>query len=180
MNATERTLARRYAQAFVQAFKDEITPDVFERIKEVVALLKKHSAALFFLSLPSMTDEQKLQAMHHLCKKLSFAPACGRLMQLLVHDKRASLLLGVFEYVLIFYQEAHNMMTFKIESAQELDTQQLAIIQQFLAHKSGSDIIYNHTVNPALIAGMRAQSSTRLWEVSVAKRLRSMRLALMK
>ena len=179
MNAA-RTLARRYAKAFVLTFKDELTPDVIACIQDVVAELKTHKAALFFLSLPSMRDAQKLKAMHQLCKTLTVSSACMRLMALLVRDKRASLLLDVFEYVLEFYQELHNIQSFTISSAQELTQEQLTAMQQFLAHTTGSDIIYTHTVNPALIAGIRAQSTTHVWEVSVAKRLRSMRLALIK
>jgi len=175
-----RTLARRYAKAFVLTFKDEITPDVFACIQEVVAELKEHRTALFFLSLPSMRDAQKLKAMHQLCTKLTVSSACNRLMALLVRDKRAFLLLDVFSYVIEFYQEVHNIQTFTISSAQELTQEQLTAMQQFLAHTTGNDIIYKHTVTPALIAGIRAQSTTHVWEISVAKRLRSMRLALIK
>ncbi len=104
-------------------------------------------------------------------------PSCMNLMALLVKQKRASLWCAILRYIVTLYQEKHRIMDLLVQSVPELSSEQLLAVKQFIADKTNHDIIIQHQVDPDLIAGIRARSDTVLWEYSIAKKLRAIRLS---
>ncbi len=177
MNAIARTLSRRYATAYIQAFDQQFTQKDFDALRSARQFFGAHKQSLYFLSLPTITDKQKLHVMAKAFVHLDLPTSCMQLMTLLVAQKRASLWYDILTYIVKLYQQKHHIMDMCVESAPELDEKQLGVIQQFLADKTGNDIMITYRVNPDLIAGIRACSDTVLWESSIAKKLRAIRLS---
>lgn len=178
MTHAERTLSHRYATAFIAVCGPKISYDDFLMIKQAAEYFKKHTKVTFFLSLPSLSIDQKKELVFNLFKRLNLPTCFDDLLRLLVTSKRAQLLGFVLEYVVELYLEQHNIMVFDIESSSPLRKDQLEILQQFLAQRTGNDIIYRYRENKNLIAGIRMQSDLFLWEYSVRKKLRAISLSL--
>jgi len=66
-------------------------------------------------------------------------------------------------------------MIFNITSSHHLDISDLEIIEKFLAFKTGKKIISHHNLNKKLIAGIRLESNTLLWEYSIYKQCETLR-----
>ncbi len=180
MTQAERILAHRYAAAFITVCGPRIDFDNFLLIKGAAEYFKQHKKVMFFLSLPSLRAEQKKDILYSLFKKLNLPSCFDDLLNLLVNSKRAQLFGHVLEYIVSLYLEKHGIMEFDIESSSSLGADQLKALQQFLAQRTGKDIIYKYRENKNLIAGIRMQSDTYLWEYSVRKKLRTISLSLMR
>ena len=178
MTRSEQLLARRYATAFLNLFQNEISFDQFMALKQAVAFLAERKKVLFFLSLPSLAADKKMNIMKQAFKMLELPDVCNKLMALLLHDKRASLLYDVLQFVVMLYEQRNTIMDVALSTSHEVDQQALAIVQRFLAQLTGNDVIYTHRVDKNLIAGIRAQSDTILWEQSVEKQLRTISVSL--
>ena len=98
-----------------------------------------------------------------------------KLITLLVHDKRAPLMSRVLKELVALYRKKHTIVFFEITSSHGLTHEQLDNIEQFLARKTGCDIIYKYEVDTTLIAGLRLQSDAFVWEYSIRKQLENMR-----
>lgn len=177
MNAV-RILARRYAFAYLNLFSEDISVQALEHLQKAKQFFIEHKRALYFLSLPTIEREKKCSIMHDLLKKLLLPESLNALMQLLIVQKRVMLWPDILTYIITFYEHRTNIMHLVIESSCELEQKQLHTIKQFLADKTGKDIIYEYHVNKELIAGVRARSDTLLWECSIAQKLRDIRLSL--
>lgn len=178
MNIVEHTLARRYAQAYINLYNNELTRDDVQLIKKAHVFFVAHKGALYFLTLPTITHEQKLHVMDTFFKKMGLHPSLLKLLDLLVVDKRGTLWPDVLASIVRFYNEKNNIIELAIESYPEIDVQDMQVIQQFFARKTNKDIIYTYRVVEDLIAGIRAKTDNLLWEYSVAKKLRAVRLSL--
>lgn len=180
MNIADQTLARRYALAYLYSFDKEVSIDLLPSLKGARRFFLEHKKALYFLSLPTITKDTKMGIMRDLFVQLKLPESMGKLMELIIVQKRTSLWCEILQYIVDIYQQQHHLMTVLIESSPQLGEDQIEIVKQFLARKTGSDIIYTYRVNPDLIAGIKAQSDTVLWECSIAKNIRAIRLSLIK
>lgn len=167
----EAVLAGKYAQAFLNVEGDQLTPAVFKALQEFEHMLSQHQSALFFLSVPSITDERKTQIVIHQASSPALKKMLIPLIQLLIEHKRGYYLSAVVRKIIQLYWERHGIMLFTITSAHELESKQVKQLEAFLARKTSHTIEYNVKLDKNLIAGIRMQSSTYLWEYSVRKQL---------
>lgn len=180
MNIADQTLARRYALAYLYSFEQELSIDFIDSLEKAKVFFCGHKKALYFLSLPTITKDTKMRIMEHLFVQFKLPASIGRLLELIIVQKRTSLWCEVLRYIIDLYRQQHKLMAMVIESSPTLKEDELEIVKQFLARKTGNDIIYKYRVNPDLVAGIRAQSDTVLWECSIAKNIRAIRLSLIR
>jgi F0F1-type ATP synthase delta subunit len=98
------------------------------------------------------------------------------LIRVLLDENRGYLITAALRELVVLYQAAHNIMPCAITSSHPLSQEELDNVQQFLARQTGSDIIYTYSRDTSLIAGLRVQSKTILWEHSIRKQLRELAL----
>ncbi len=180
MNAVAQILARRYALAYLHTFDQDISKDALISLKEARSFFLNHKRALYFLSLPTIAKETKIKIMEHLFMQFKLPVSINRLMELVIVQKRAALWCEILQYIIDLYQQQQQLMTVLIESWPKLSNDEIDRVKQFLARKTGNDIIYTYRMNQDLIAGIKAQSGTILWECSIAKNIRTLRLSLIK
>lgn len=70
------------------------------------------------------------------------------------------------------YRERHAVILCKIMSSHELSDDQKQVVEGFLHRQTQRKIVYTAAVDRELIAGIRIQGESFLWEQSVAHRLR--------
>lgn len=169
-------LAKKYAQAVLNVFNGSLSREDIAQIQNIVLFLETHKKALFFLKLSRIDKNVKLRALEKLFSEVPDKKPFLRLIQVLLDDNRGHLLYQVLRQLVTLYQDTHNIMSFSFTSSHELSEAELDKIEQFLARQTGGDIIYTYSRDASLIAGLRLQSKTVLWEHSIRKQLRELAL----
>lgn len=164
-------LVRKYAQAFMQVFGASFSREDVGAMQKVAHFFHQRSRALFFLRLPIISKDIKREALYYVCTQFHVPQAAHTLIDILLEDKRSALLPLIFSKVSEIYYKIHGIEPFTIEASHALSDAQLQEIEQFLAACTGHVILSEYTVNTDLIAGVRLQSATSLWEHSIRKQL---------
>ncbi len=174
MKKAREVLARKYAQAFLNCFIDEIDQTYFAALCDLERYFRSNKKVLYFLSLSNIDQATKETLMHTLFEQFGIAHSGDRLVHTLLISKRGQLLHAVLKHIIVLYKRRKQIMSFLITTSHQLNAQQIAQIQRFLARVTGCDILYEYTVDKGLIAGIRLQSDVLLWEYSIDKQLKSM------
>jgi ATP synthase F1 delta subunit len=171
-------LCEKYAQAYLNVFGADLTLLDAENFMRAYQFLHAHHKITFFLKLSALDDETKTKQITLLCEKFSLPKSVDNVIQLLLEHKRASLFEHILYRISTLYKERAGIHDFVIKSAVALSDQEKDQIQELLARTTGHDNIYTYHVDTRLIAGVRLQSHTLLWEHSIAQQLRQLELSL--
>ena len=168
-------IARKYAKAFLNLYLDEVTSDDFNAIKHLAVFFSKHKKSLYFLSIPSIHTETKKEAIDELLKKFKLYHIFEPLVRTLISAKRTFLIYDILKEVVLLYKQRKNIMMFNIISSHQLDDSDVKIIEKFLAIKTNKKIMSQSAIDKELVAGIRLQSDTLLWEYSIYKQCEALR-----
>ncbi len=166
-------LSRKYAQAYLNVAHD-LTYDAVLHIVEMGKFLKAQRQALFLLSVPSISDEVKKAGLAAIMERVKAPASFMPLISLLLVTHRLYLLAEVCFTIDSLYREMHHIHTVIIASSSPLASDQKEAIEHFLAARVKGTILYTYRQDPALIAGIRIQSDTLLWEYSINQHLRDL------
>ncbi len=171
-------LAKKYATAFMDVAQNTFDENDLQRIDALQKFLHDNRNILCYFNF-SLIEHDVIQAvLDKLFKGLKTEELFKKLMQLLLKRRRALLMPEVLYYIASLYREKNNNVVFKVESSHELSEEDKKVLQQFLVEHTKKNISSDYKVDSTLIAGIRAQSETLLWEHSVKKQLRMMRRSL--
>ena len=174
--ATIELIVRKYASAFINVFFDELDQRDYDNILAARKFLREQKRALFFLQLPALEYEVKKHGIKTFADEFDLPASVRKLLYLLLEHNRVFLITDILWKITELYKERKDMLTFIISSSHELSTEDISVIKGFLAHLSGKAIMYTYTIDKNLIAGIRLQSTTLLWEYSVRKHLNTIAL----
>jgi len=169
------SVARNYAIAFLNTFQDDMTPKDFLCIREIRDFWQDNKKIFNFLNLPGFDLLNKKEALGELLSQFKAPAFLKELIFLLVRHGRASYIPVVLAQVCDLYKERKNILFFNISSAQQLSEEELQLIERFLAYKTGKTILFDWSIDTSLIAGIRCQSDTLVWEHSISKQLDDLR-----
>ncbi len=172
-------VAKKYAQAFLNVYADELSLDDFKRICVAAGMLRDKRIA-FFLRLSAIDAETKRAALYEFLQTTQIHPLCKKLVDLLLEDNRSFLIHPVLVYLCVFYKKRKGVAQFTIASSHPLKQEELEILQQFLVKLIGCYIIYSSKIDKKLIAGIRLQSNEFLWEHSIRKQLACVEMPLIR
>jgi F-type H+-transporting ATPase subunit delta len=168
-------IAKRYAHAFLNLYINNLTDADFIEVQHAIVFFSQNRPLLALLKVPHIQSEEKIAALEQvLIANYKLPEVFKKLIALLVHNKRASLILETLEQLKKLYRAHQNIEFYKISSSHVLNGTELKTLQKFLAQKTGRTIFYTYTIDPSLIAGIRMQSNERLWEYSIKKQLASL------
>lgn len=165
------TLAKRYAFAYLKLFGKHLDLEASNRCEQAAHFLEDHGAARTALKLATVIKQEDREQFRVLCEAFSLPPSLLKLIDLLYAQKRLALLPAVLKFISVLYKEQQGFEECTISSSKPLDSMRLGVIKGFLEMLTGKKIISTHKVDPSLIAGIRAQSDTMLWEYSIRKQL---------
>lgn len=180
MRSRQLSLAKKYASAFLNVWGEKILPEDFKKIVTIKDFFAQHKKDLFFLRLPHIGPSKKLQIIGDFIPECTVKPFLLRLLELLLDHKRAFLFYDVLDQLCEQYRQKNKIMIFSVISSHSLDSEQKQEIKQFLANKTGYEIEYDTIIKKQLIAGIRLQSDTLLWEYSIRKNLSSVDLLIIR
>lgn len=173
-HAQKQSLARKYAQACVNIFNQQMSYDDCIALNTLAAFLSTHSHIFFFFYMPFIEDSVKLQAYDILQELYNVPSWLKSLFTLLLNDKRLFLFIYVLREICVLYAKKANIDIFTITSAHALIDQQQKECSLFLSHITRKKIITHFALDKSLVAGIRMQSNEMLWEHSIKKQLRAM------
>lgn len=132
--------------------------------------LEKDNDILMYFSLPGIPVSVKSQGIDLFLKKLDL-PEFKKLMMLLIKQNRVFLFNEILKSLCLIFQKKTNTILFKVTSSFSLQHSDLDILHKFLAYNTGKKIMLKHTIDKNLIAGIKMQSGSLLWEYSIRKQL---------
>jgi F0F1-type ATP synthase delta subunit len=100
------------------------------------------------------------------------------LVWLLISQQRVFIFADVLHHLGDLYKIKKKSSFFHIRTSHSLSKKELGSIEQFLKEATNTQIMYEHHIDKRLIAGIRLESDTLLWEYSVNKILNRMRQSL--
>ncbi len=165
-------IVQKYASAFLNVFSATITPEIISRIEQAAAFLMQHRRALFLLKAPVIPEKIKEQGLRELCERFELPRGVYAVMQLLMQHKRATLLAVVLQAIVAAYWARQNYTMITVTSAVAVADEQKKIIEQFADRMFPGIKQYRYEQDRTLIAGVRLQSDTLLWEYSINNYLR--------
>jgi len=176
----ETHIARKYAQAFLNVSGDCISLDDYKRLYKVQEFFQQHHTQLFFLSLPMISRDDKVAYLKRVFDCFGVSVDMTQLVTLLVYHKRAHSMGMIVRFICRLYKKEHNIARFQIQASHALRKDELEVIIDFLARTTRKTIVYDYMINKKLIAGIRLQSDTAMWEHSIARQLERVQLPLIR
>lgn len=176
----ELVIAKKYAQAFLNVYADQMTYDDFFNVCSAAEFFSENKKLLFFLSWPVVATTTKEEALYKILAQCKLSGPFKKLVAILVLHKRTFLIKDVLKQLCILYKKSNNIAAFTISSSHRLHDEEIKMLQEFLANITKHAIIYTYSIDKDLIAGIRLQSETFLWEHSIRKQLASIQLPLIR
>jgi F-type H+-transporting ATPase subunit delta len=164
---------RYYTKAFLNVFQDSIRETDYEHIAKAADVLSKNHRLINLLQISFLR--------HHEIKKTvikkiiddAHLPLCiEKLALLLIEAERIHLLPSILKEIIILHNKKKNIMHMRITTSHLLTPEHHTHIKDVLGTMCKNSIKGNIEVDPTLIAGIRAQSETILWESSIRKTLK--------
>lgn len=164
-------LARKYAQAYLNLFGDQLSEKDYQKLQTLSEFIEAHRQTVFFLGLQSIAAEDKEKIIFKLVDQYNLPISLKKLISALIKNNRAALIGKTLAQICELYRKNNRIMLFQISSSCPLEEKYLHVINKFLTDKTGLTIISKSEVKKDLIAGLRLQSNMYLWEYSIKKQI---------
>jgi ATP synthase F1 delta subunit len=175
----QRVLAKRYARAFLDVYQDKFDTHFYDTLRSLEAYFAGKKTAHFFLKLSSIASAEKERILIEKISSFAFSGheiACMKsLLGLLSASGRLFIIKTVLHEIIEIYRKRNNIVSCVVTTSHAVASHEIDRVVHFLQGALHKNVTYSHHVDTQLIAGIRAQGSTFLWEDSVAQQLRYMR-----
>jgi F0F1-type ATP synthase delta subunit len=173
LSATQKASSRKYAAAFLNVHEGTLTPSDIDAILQAAQFLADHRRAVFLLKVPIIPEQVKREGLQDFCDRFGVPRIVMDLLTLLMDHKRAHLLGAVLKDIVKEYNRRHDKVTIMVTSANPLDSVQKKQLEDFAERIFPGIKTYEYELDNTLIAGVRLQSDTLLWEYSIDNYLRN-------
>ncbi len=180
MITAQAVVAKRYAQAFLAIFGDQMREKDLAGLDALEDFLARNKHVLSFFMISQIDDTVKVKALSTLLQSHNLDTLLAPLSVLLIKNRRVFLLPEIMRQLAILYKDEKKIMSFTVTSSHALEPHDREAIKKFLARQTGCDIIDTIKLDKNLIAGIRLQSSSALWEYSIRKQLKNIQLPLIR
>lgn len=161
-----------YAHAFFNTFSDTIEPNEYNAIEKAYETMIKNHRLMCLLQVSFFNHHTfKKKCLDKLIEQFKLPKSIFTLGVILIDKERMELLPFILKRVVFLYEKKNNIMTMHIRFSHTIDSDQRKKFTQLLHIYTKSNIRPVFSVDPSLIAGIRAQSKTVLWEYSIKKML---------
>jgi ATP synthase F1 delta subunit len=161
-------------------FFDEISGDCIKKLEKLETFLKQNKLFFVYLRIPSIPFQVKQEALNKFSNFYDFCEPCRRLMFVLLKQGRIDFLDEIVSKILILYRIRKKIQLFKISTSHPLEEKEKERVIRFVKGLASGEVVCKFLVDAKIIAGMRIQSETFLWERSVAKQLRDVKRSIFK
>ncbi len=174
MDKTQRILAFRYAQAYINLVYGQLSLKSIVSFQDAAAYFSCHKQACFLMDLSLLSSEKKEEALRHCIQRYGLPAGTEKLLGLLLAHKRSEIIGQVFNACIVLYKKRAQIMTFAVESSLALSEKEKHDIEQFIQRQVSGTVLCSYSVTPALIAGVRIHNENYRWEYSAQAQLRAL------
>lgn len=168
-------IAKKYAHAYLNCFGNQHTFEDFCSMWRASQFLSEHHSLLFYLSLSMISEKDKKRFIDLFFEKFHLFDSLKKLFYLLLKNKHIFLGADTLRDIYGLYKIKNKIADLQVTSGCDLSADQLDEIKHFFTRLSGENVVVRYSVDPSLIAGIRLQTETLLWEYSIAKQLRKLK-----
>lgn len=172
----EVVVSKKYAQAFLNSYTSIISYDDIKHIEQIGSAIKHNKLMTALLKVPSMEDKELQSMIVERIKNFGFPASMNKVVDLLAQTQRLFLLPAICHWIAVYFRERQRIIQFLVTSSQPLSNIDKEVVGQFLKNNTQSFIESLYQIDRELIAGLRMQSETYLWEKSIAQKLRDVQL----
>lgn len=171
--ADDRTIARRYARAFLELAQEAHTVDALAAdLDRALAGVNANDRQLFdALCNPVFTVDERSHVLSQVLPKLGVTPLTGNLLKVLLEKGRFSSLPEVVTLFHGFADEQAGRARVTVETAEPMSAQLEAEVRASLEKVTGKTVVLETKVVPALIGGIVARVGDTVYDASVRTRL---------
>lgn len=177
MNLEKTEIATKYAQAFLNLYGNSISLETITKLRSLITFLKNHKDYFLLFDTPLFSESLKKTSLRYVMEKYGLAHLFDHLIDLLIQQARSSFLSVIIEQLIHVYKVRNNIAEFVIKSSYTLTQDQYQELINFIQQQVKKQLITSAMVDKQLIAGIRLESDTLLWEYSIAKQLNSIKKA---
>jgi len=168
-------LSRLYAHAFGGTVKDRISPDMVNKLEEWSQLWQPRAAAVAYLKLDNISAEVKERIVLDSAAAFESAQVLQPLVHLLVQHGRLWLIGLIIKEYVAWYRLQQGIAFVRMYTVVAPTEQELADVRRWVMNKSGfRQVEIEVILDSTLLAGIRLESSSFVWEHSVRQQLRSL------
>ena len=175
------TLARRYAEAMLEAAGDKRLEDVILRdLGRVKVLLDKVDGLLDTLKNPALPIDRRMDLITKVARVSGFNTLTANLLKLLLQNRR----LGLFTAIVTGYTEAldkkRGIVRARVITARPLSMSLAMKLSDALRkHLNAKRVILDKQVDPAVLGGLRVVVGDRVFDMSVQGYLEDLKTKLL-
>jgi ATP synthase F1 delta subunit len=170
MNNIERTLARRYAQAFWHTFHESITLQTIAGYQRLITICKQKNDFYSILSIP-LEEKDINNCLDQVAHTCTLSSEIFILIRLLLKHARIRLLDQVLFFIMHLYYQNHGILPIKVITSYVLDDKAQKIVENFLKEQFNAQPLCDFLYDPSLIVGIKLQTHDMIYEYSIKKKL---------
>ncbi len=177
----ERTIARRYARAFVEIAQESGAVEALGAdLDKVLAVALAHEGRLLaVLSNPVFTIDERRAVLQGIVPRLGVGQMTSNLLFVLLEKGRFGLLPEVAAMYHGYADEHAGRVRVTVETAEPLTAQLESEVIASLERLTGKQVIVETQVDPTLIAGIVARVGSRVYDASLRTRLENIQQRLL-
>ncbi|RTL07175.1 hypothetical protein EKK58_03290 [Candidatus Dependentiae bacterium] len=169
-----------YAQAFFNTFSDTISMEHYYAIEKAYGALVKNARLINLLQVSFLNHhELKKKCLSQIIEQFNLPKSIFTLGLLLISNERIHLLPFILKKIALLCEKKNNRMTMEIRCSHPICDEKRNMITEMLYNITRSNIKPIFSIDRRLIAGIRAQSNTFLWESSIKKTLKAIKAQVM-
>lgn len=166
-------LINLYAQAYIATSdRSLLNEGLCVNFEKVVKNISKNHMLLSLFGVFFENHEIiKAKAIELIVQTYGLPKNINSLGKLLIQKNRLELLPHILKKIITMIRASENSIHMNITTSHSCNKENIELLIKNFEKKTGKTIVYHHSIDATLIAGIRAQSSTLLWESSVRKKL---------
>ncbi|QQR53513.1 F0F1 ATP synthase subunit delta [bacterium] len=175
-------LINLYAQAYIatsdRSLLNEALCIKFEKATKNIS--KNHMLLSLFGVFFENHESIKAKAVELIVQTYDLPKNINSLGKLLIQKNRLELLPHILKKIITMIHVSENSMHMNITTSHSCNKENVELLIKSFEKKTGKTIVCHWSIDSDLIAGIRAQSATHLWESSIRKKLNSFTTTLKK
>ncbi|MBI1952853.1 MAG: ATP synthase F1 subunit delta [Candidatus Omnitrophica bacterium] len=171
----DRALARRWAEAFVNALEASRKVQAgLDGLRWMAEVYQAHSDLRRFLGSPAIGQEEKFSLLARLFGEPAGAEGMA-LLNLLLRWDRLELLPAIGEEAVALHEERQGLLRGRITTAHPLSSSQVELAAKALGGRLGKRVVLERSVDPGLLGGLRVVLGSTQMDGSLAAVLQEVR-----
>ncbi|WP_054693584.1 F0F1 ATP synthase subunit delta [Syntrophomonas palmitatica] len=173
-----RSVARRYAEAFFSIARDNNKIDEFQQeLEKVVATIKEVDNLEDYLSHLLVPAKEKKDVINKVFAG-HISPLTMNFIMMVIDKRRETYLEVITEEYKEMADESRNITKAELVAAKEVPEEEVKTLAEKLSASSGKTVKLQVKVDPALIGGVKIRMGDRIIDGSVAKKLEMLKTQL--